>query len=255
VALPLDQAGSGPALVLLHAGIADRTMWAAHLQPLAATGRRVIAVDLPGFGDAPEPADGTPPWRALLATLDELGVDDFALVGNSLGGAVALRVAVVAPGRVRSLVLVSARPPDHEPSAALEAGWAAEEEAAERGDVEAAVAAVVDFWTLPDAPEELREHVAAMQRRAYEHQLGVPEPETGPDPVEDDPAVLGTLRMPVLVTAGEHDRTDFHWSAARLAEAIPGAERAVIAGAGHLAPLETPEAFRALLLEFLERTP
>src|ERR1700755_1340973 len=52
--LPLDEAGTGSPLVLLHAGIADRSMWSAHLDPLAAAGYRVIAPDLPGFGESPE---------------------------------------------------------------------------------------------------------------------------------------------------------------------------------------------------------
>ena len=48
--LPYDEAGSGEAIVLIHAGIADRTMWSEHLEPLAAAGYHAIAVDLPGFG-------------------------------------------------------------------------------------------------------------------------------------------------------------------------------------------------------------
>ncbi len=51
--LPHDELGSGPALVLLHAGIADRRMWSEHLAPLAEAGYRAIAIDLPGFGEAP----------------------------------------------------------------------------------------------------------------------------------------------------------------------------------------------------------
>src|SRR5437763_35214 len=105
VKLPYDEAGSGPAVVLLHAGVLDRRMWAAHLEPLAAAGYRAIAPDLPGFGDAPVPAAYTE-WLDVLETLDTLGVERAVLVGNSFGGAMALRVAAVAPERVRGLVLV-----------------------------------------------------------------------------------------------------------------------------------------------------
>ena len=60
--LPHDEAGDGPAVVLLHAGIADRTMWSEHLDSLAAAGFRVIAPDLPGFGEAPQaPREGGHP--------------------------------------------------------------------------------------------------------------------------------------------------------------------------------------------------
>jgi 3-oxoadipate enol-lactonase len=98
--LPHDEAGSGPVLLLLHAGIADRTMWAEHLEPLAAAGYRAIAVDLPGFGEAPVAPGEQAPWADVLETMDALAIDRAALVGNSFGGAVALRIAAVAPLRV-----------------------------------------------------------------------------------------------------------------------------------------------------------
>ena len=169
--LPHDDRGSGPAVVLLHAGIADRTMWAEHLGPLAEAGHRAIAVDLPGFGEAP-PRPDQPEWEAVLETMEELSVERAALAGNSFGGAVAMRAAVLAPERVVSLALISAPPPVLEPSAELAAVWEAEEAALERGDIEGAVEAVLDAWLLPDAPEELRQRVGRMQRRALELQAG-----------------------------------------------------------------------------------
>ncbi len=153
--LPYDEAGSGPVIVLLHAGVADRTMWREHLEPLAAAGYRVIALDLPGFGEAHVPPGAQAPWNDVLETMNVLGVERAALVGNSFGGAVALRVAAVAPVAASALALISTPPPDLEPSPELQAAWEAEEAALERG--EAAVQAVVDAWTLPDAPAELRE--------------------------------------------------------------------------------------------------
>ena len=60
--------------------------------------------------------------------------------------------------------------------------------------------------------------------------------------------------MPALVAAGEHDLIDFREGAEGIAEALPGARLELIEGAGHLAPLETPEAFRRLLLAFLDQT-
>jgi pimeloyl-ACP methyl ester carboxylesterase len=221
--------------VLLHAGVADRTMWAEHLRPVAAAGHRVVAMDLPGFGEAPVTSP-LAQWTDVLETMDALGIDRAALVGNSFGGMVATRVAAVAPERVTRLMLVSSVRDVEAPSERLRAAWDAENAALEREDIEAAVAAVVEAWTLPDAPRQLRERVAAMQRRALEVQMAA-----GDVPEADDP--LDTLAMPdipTLVTAGEHDMSDFH---------APGAK--LISGAGHLAPLEQPEAFRALLLDFL----
>ena len=249
--LPSDEAGSGPAIILLHAGIADRSMWAEQLEPLAAAGHRVVALDLPGFGEAAPAPGEQAPWLDVLSAMDALGIERAALVGNSFGGAVALRVALVAPERVSALALISAPAIDFEPSPQLRAAWDAEEAALERGDTEAAVAAVVDAWTLPDAPAQLRERVAAMQRRIFEVQAGITEVAEAPDPAEEHPERIADLDVPALVAAGERDMPDFLDGAEQLAAMLPGARHAVIPAPGHLAPLETPEAFRELLLGFL----
>ncbi|MEA2213330.1 MAG: hypothetical protein QOF83_3278 [Solirubrobacteraceae bacterium] len=249
MSLPFDQAGEGAAVVLLHAGVADRRMWSEHLEPLSQAGYRAVAVDLPGFGEAPMGA--LSPWDAVLAMMDELEIARAALVGNSFGGGMALRAAAIAPERVVALVLVSARPFDAPPSAQLAAAWEAEEAALERGDVAAATEAVVEAWTQPDAPPTLRDEVAAMQRRAFAlqldvHETDVADPLTGPDD-------LAAITIPTLVAAGEHDMPDFLEAAAELERTLPDTERVTIARAGHLAPLETPKAFLEVLTDFLAR--
>jgi pimeloyl-ACP methyl ester carboxylesterase len=229
-------------------------MWGEHLDPIADAGYRVIAPDLPGFGEAPASPDVTD-WSAVIETMDALGVEEATFVGNSFGGAVALRVAVLAPTRVNGLLLVSSPPPGLEPSPRLEAVWEAEADAIDRGDTEAAVTAMVDAWTLPDAPPAQRELVATMQRRAYELQLAVDEPEDAArpdDPVETNPDALQALMMPAIVAAGEHDMPDFLSGAEAIAQALPNARHTIIDGAGHLAPLERPEAFRELLHALLD---
>jgi pimeloyl-ACP methyl ester carboxylesterase len=246
----LDDVGDGPAALLLHAGIADRRMWREHLGWLAESGWRAIAPDLPGFGEHVPSPDSPAPWDYALAVMDELGVERAALVGCSFGGAVALRAAVIAPERVRALGIISSPAPGLEPSPRLHAAWTAEEEAMERGDIDAAVETVLAAWLAPDAPAALRELVASMQRRAFELE-DHGRPDEPPDPVDEAPERLGEIAVPALVAAGEADMPDFAWSARRLADVIPGARHAVIPGAGHLAPLEAPDAFRRLLGEFL----
>jgi 3-oxoadipate enol-lactonase len=249
--LPLDDHGDGPALLLLHAGIADRTMWAEHMQPLADAGFRVIAPDLPGFGDAPVPADEFAEWNDVLATMDELGIERAALVGNSFGGGVALRVAALAPERVSALALVSASAPELAPSQDLRAAMQAEEAPLERGDIDAATAAVADAWLPRDAPGALRERVRAMQRRAFERQADAAMPPEGEDPLAHDLAALAGCGTPALLVAGEHDISDFHEAVQALAAALPRARCVTVLGAGHLVPLERPAQFRHLLLELL----
>jgi pimeloyl-ACP methyl ester carboxylesterase len=226
-------------------------MYAQHLQPFADAGLRVLALDLPGYGEARLPDEEHAPHLDVIETLDQLGIEQAALVGNSFGGAVALRVAAVAPERVSRLVIVSSPWEGVDVSPQLAAAWEAESSALEEGDVDAATAAVVDAWTLPDAPEQLRAEIAEMQARAFATQLAGPEPREGADPLEDDPALLRTLDMPVLVLVGEHDMPDFHLAAEAFLQELPDARRETVPGAGHLAPLEQPDEFRELVLGFV----
>ncbi len=251
IVLPYDEAGAGKPVVLLHAGVGDRTMWREHLEPLAGAGLRVLAIDLPGFGEAPIRPGPQAPWEDLLRTLKELEVERAALVGNSFGAAVALRAAAVAPAAVSGLVLLSVPPLAGETSPELEAAWTAEGAALERGDIDGAVAAVVDAWTQPDAPAELRERIASMQRRALEAQVAAGDVEEAADPLERHPEALAKLEIPVLLATGEHDMPDFKRAAEELTATLPQARSVVIDGAGHLASLENPIAFRRLVLEFL----
>jgi 3-oxoadipate enol-lactonase len=100
--------GLGEALLLVHAGIADRRMWDDQVGPFAAAGWTVIRPDLPGFGETPLPDRPVATWAALAGLLDHLGVEQAAVVGSSLGGRAAVDRALAAPGRVRALVLAGA---------------------------------------------------------------------------------------------------------------------------------------------------
>ena len=250
--LPYDERGIGEAVLLLHAGVADRSMWHEHLSWLAGAGYRAIAVDLPGYGEATISDGVRAPWEDVLQTLKELKVRRAALVGNSFGAAVALRVAAVAPAVASCMFLISPPPLDAEPSPDLAAAWDEEYAALEKGDIDGAVAAVLDAWVQPDAPAELRERVADMQRRAFELQIAASDVEEAPDPLEQRPAALKRLKVPVLAAAGEHDKPDFKTGAKEIAELVPDGRLAVIPEAGHLAPLETPDTFKGLLLGLLQ---
>jgi pimeloyl-ACP methyl ester carboxylesterase len=227
-------------------------MWDEHLEPLAAAGQRIVAVDLPGFGDAAVEQGPVAPWEDVLETMDALGIERAAIAGNSFGASVALRVAAFAPERVTSLALFSASAvPEPDPSPELLAAWEGEEGPLEQGDTEAAVAAVLSAWVWSGADEEVGRRIAAMQRRNYELHASAPEPEQAPDPLEEDPALLGKIECPVLLAAGEHDVVDFEDALPALAARLPRAETTLIAGCGHLAPLEAPEEFRRLVLAAL----
>ncbi len=251
IELPHSECGSGPAVLMLHAGVASRSMWDEHLKPLAAGGFRAIAVDLRGFGEAPGGGD-VEDWEDVVATMDALGLADAVLLGSSFGAAVALRVAALHPDRASALALFSAPAvPEPEPSPELLAIWDAEDAAVEGGEIETAVAAAVSGWVGPQASAGVGELVAASVRANL-----VRDPDERPrrshDPLENDPALLASIRCPVLLVAGEYDLPDFKAAPELLAARLPGAtETAFLAGCGHLAPLEAPDEVIRLVLGFL----
>jgi 3-oxoadipate enol-lactonase len=253
-----EVSGSGPALLLVHAGIADRRMWDDQAGPFAEAGWTVVRADLPGFGETAPPDDGPVAlWALLRDLLDRLGVDRAVVVGCSLGGRAAVDLALAAPDRVRALVLVGSGLAGHrfeEP--ALHELWDQSEGAIERGDHQEAARVEVDTWVVGmDRDREavdpgVRRRVTEMLLRAYAHgEADLEEP--------DPPAAgrLGELAVPTLVLVGAHDRPDLHAIADALAGGIPGAERVVLGGTAHLPNMERPAEFNRVVLEFLDKLP
>jgi pimeloyl-ACP methyl ester carboxylesterase len=253
-----EETGAGPPVVFVHAGIADGRMWAPQWASLA-PGRRLVRLDLAGFGRTPVERVPVTHARDVVALLDELGVSGAALVGASMGGRVALEVAVARPDLVRALVLVGSALPGLDWSDAVRAYGAAEDEAVTRGDLDAATEANLRMWVdgpgrAPgDVDPGFRAAVAEMQRQALElqtpHWENLDEDLLVPDVAER----LGEVRAPTLVVVGEEDVEDILALAPRLAAAIPGARLETIPGAAHLPSLERPELFDPLVLDFLSR--
>ena len=130
-----DVRGDGPAVLLVHAGVADSRMWPGVAGQLAAT-HRVVTCDLRGFGKSPLPPERFSHAADLVALLDELGIERAAVVGASFGGYVALELALRAPGRVMALALLDPFLDEFDPSGEFAAFAEAEEAALDAGDVE-----------------------------------------------------------------------------------------------------------------------
>jgi pimeloyl-ACP methyl ester carboxylesterase len=183
-----------------------------------------------------------------LAVMDALELDEVILVGHSMGGKVAQVVAGRRPASLRGVVLVAPAParPVALP-AAVRAQMA--EAYASRATVTTTLDTVLRHATLSDA---LREQVvqdslagAEQARRAW--------PAHGI--VEDVSADLHRIDVPVLVLAGEHDRVEpVGVLRDHVVAAIPGARLEVIAGSGHLIPLERPQELGDRIAEFRTTT-
>lgn len=235
-------------VLLLHAGIADHRMWEPQVGALEAAGHRVAAPDLPGFGDAPlEP--GTIDYVGFAASLLTA---PGAVVGCSFGGRIALDLAVTRPDLVERLVLVGAGLGEWEWSEAAQAGFEAEEEAIDRGDLAAAARQQAEMWLGPDADADVRALTEAMTLRSYEQQLPVDGQVKGVWPEPPATGRLGDVRALTLVVVGADDLADIKAMAEQLTSGIPGARLETIAGAGHLPSLERPDELNRLLLDFLQ---
>ncbi|MEU7900370.1 alpha/beta fold hydrolase [Nonomuraea sp. NPDC049152] len=269
--LSFEQAGRGPAVILIHAGIADRRMWDHQFAALAAT-HRVIRYDWRGYGRSGDPEQEPCHHEDLLALMDELGLERAALVGCSMGGAYAVEAALAAPARVSALALVASGLAGHiwpqemlaqarervhsavpaERLARYREGGADVEE----GDALAMARAQV-LWQVAgpergrgDLSEQVWQRAVTMCEGVFERLW------RGPAVAErllDPPAAgrLGEVRAPTLVINGLADVPGIQQVSDLLSSCIGGARRVDLPDTGHLPPLERPEQVTALLTGFL----
>lgn len=242
------------AVVLLHAGVCDSRSWlrvAPELTDLAT----VWAYDRPGFGATPSSKGTRDHVADAEAFLDANVTGPAWLVGSSLGGAVALDLAVARPERVAGLVLlapgITGGP---EPTLSAQEKRLSEliDAATSAGDLDEANRYEVWFWLDgPDQPEgrvggAARALALEMNRTILGH---------GGDEEFDESInawhQLGELTLPVTVAVGEYDATFIADHARQLAASVPGATYLDLAGSAHLPYLDVPEqvisAVRAVL--------
>jgi 3-oxoadipate enol-lactonase len=241
--------------LLLHAGIADSRMWRPQDAALRTAGLQVIAPDLRGFGERRlEPAAFSYVRDAAM-----LLEGPAVVVGASLGGRVALELAVLRPELVERLVLIAPGLPGWQWAETTRAGWAEEEAALAAGDLEGAAEASLRLWVdgprrdPEDVDPTMRAEVRAMLLRSYELQqsawdAGAEEEATLIPAVNHR---LDEVRCPTLVIVGDEDIPDMQAIAAHVTASIEGARLVTVPRASHLPSLERPEEVNAIVLEFL----
>jgi len=224
---------AGPALVLLHGAGGSRLNWPAELRRLEQarlSGVAVYTLDLPGHGrSGGSGRDAIEDYATDVASFfDAVGIERAVIVGHSMGGAIALTMALDFPERVTGLVLVAT-------GARLRVAPSILERIST--DFEAAVDIITSYAWSQEAPSELVD----LGRERFR--------DAGPDVLLGDLTAcdrfdvmqrLGEIDVPTLVVAGSADRLTPVEYSHHLAEHISEAQIAIIEGAGHMVMLERP---------------
>lgn len=254
-------AGEGPPLLMLHGFTGTGLTWE-RLMPALSQRFQTIAPDLLGHGETDAPADAGR-YRMercvddLLALLAALGHERCHLLGYSMGGRVAMHVALAAPERVMTLVLEGASPGIANP---LDRILRARQDELLAASIERdGVQAFVERWEqLPLFGTQSRlapEVQAAVRAQRLKHSaVGLANSLRGMGTGAQEPLVdqLGSLTMPCFLIAGELDEK-YRGIVAAMAGRIPHAETAVVPGAGHNVHLEKPDAFLEKVLAFWDK--
>ncbi|CND57718.1 alpha/beta hydrolase fold protein [Mycobacterium tuberculosis] len=255
----VHEAGTGPAVLLLHGSGAGTTGWgnfAPLAEALAARGHRVIVPDQAGFGDSAPPPDGRfgrALWtRQALGVLAALGVSRADVIGNSMGAAIALSLAAARPETIRRVVGIGAMGAPMALPAGLDALWAYRPGAAAaramtelifhdpRFVTEEAVAARLAATRRPGHAETFAAMFAAPRQRWV-------------DDLALSPRELGALRQPVLLLHGADDRVvPVRDAALPLLGALPDARLHLFGRCGHASMTEHARPLRRLVLDFLK---
>ena len=253
------EAGSGPTVICLHSNASHSGQWRALSERLADR-FHVVAVDSWGAGKSPDwPSDRIIELKDEVALLEPVlarVAGPAYLVGHSYGGAVALKAALLHPGRFAGLALYEPTPfvlvdriRPHEVDGIRHA-VASAGALLDRGDAEGAAACFIDFWTGAGSwnalPAERRPPMVASIRhiRRWAHALFT------------EPATLAefrTLTMPILYMTGSRSPHSSLSVAELLLRTLPNARGVEFTSLGHMAPLTDPELVNTEIDRFLQK--
>jgi pimeloyl-ACP methyl ester carboxylesterase len=253
--------GDGPPVVFVHGLGGQWQNWLENI-PRLAQERRVIALDLPGFGLSEMPPDKitiTNYGQCVNALLEQLELETVAVVGNSMGGFIASEVAIQFPQRVERLVLVSA--------AGISSASVARTPALTAGRIAAAVTAYTAARHRAIARRPVTRHFALAFVARHPSRLKADLVWEGLIKGTGTPGFDNALRAcleydfrdrlpeigcPTLIVWGQNDSIIPSQDAAEFERLIPNSRKLVMEDTGHISMVERPETFNRELLEFLE---
>ena len=255
--LATEVAGSGNAIVFLHANVCDRRMWRAQLNAMDAT-HKTVAYDRRGFGETRAEPEDFSALADLVAVLEATADGKPAiLVGCSLGGRIALDAALRHPSRVRALVLIApnvAGAPDPVYAPDIEQLMRQSKEIEASGDLDRLNAMKARLWL--DGPMAPEGRIAGPARDLLLDMNGIAlrSPPFGSE-VDVQPFFhrLREVAVPTLVLWGDLDFPYVHDRCRHVVAAVPGAEGRDMPGVAHLPSLERPAEITTFIADFVRR--
>lgn len=249
--LAFDDAGSGDGVVLIHGHPFDRRLWDPQIAALRDR-FRVVTPDLRGFGDSavtPHSVTMSSYAADIVELLDELRISRAAVIGLSMGGLVAMELAVSYPQRCWALGLVATTA---EPVTSQERATRLQRaEAVERDGTEVLVEYMHTGLYGPSCPPAVRERVDAMMAAAPP--AGAAAALRGRAERPDYRPLLAGLDIPAFVCAGTADPWSTPAVTAEIVSCLKHPELTVFDGLGHLPNLEAEAEFNQVLGDFLRR--
>jgi pimeloyl-ACP methyl ester carboxylesterase len=251
VELHVREAGTGPAVVLLHGLGGTHTVWN-EILPSLAEEFHVLAPDMRGHGRSPNPPGSTYSFVEFAGDLERLLADhrltSAHLVGLSAGGFLALWEAVHAPPKVRSLVLISSAGHSEQHTRGIVDRWATayRDEGFDAYSLRLLKDLYYPDWIEAhlDYADEVREQLRGADLRGTAGWAAATK-------TYDLRGRVGKLRLPTLIIQGMDDAVVDSSHARLLRQTIPGAELKLLAQTGHMVPTERPAATLEALRTFL----
>ena len=247
--------GDGPTVTLLHPGLWDMRTWDREFQTFQAAGYHVLRYDVRGYGSSSrlEPGATYSHGHDLEALFDAAEITESALVGCSMGGAIALDFALLHPEQAWALVLAASALPGFEPTEEEEE-WDAQvdgpiQAAIDAGDLDRAQDLSLEIWASLGTDDDRGGRIREI---AFDNLHVLEMDESGAQHVDPPPAHrLEEYDVPTLVLDAESDPPYMHRVAGLLARGIMGARKVVVEGADHVINMRQPERFEELVLPFL----
>jgi 3-oxoadipate enol-lactonase len=254
-----DREGKGEALLLLHAGLQDRTMWKEQVADLSKD-FEVITIDLPFHGETSGIDTTTLVAHVIKKVLDSLGIVKASVAGLSMGSVAAQDFVIAYPDRVNKIILLAAGingyDRDHKVDS-VNSNWFLEMQAAlQAKDTAEAASSFTRAWAegIYRSSDSLK---APVSQLVYNKTLGTIKKfkmQHWPLFQQDPPAIdkLSTIKSPVLIIHGDKDLPIITEECIYLEKTIPGAKRVVLKDVAHMFNIEKPGELNKLIREFLQ---